>query len=83
MKNYTCFAEALDEYREDGGVMLYIPASSHGPDTWQLMSDVETRTWYPDIKPSDWKCLTEDALANGGLTNEQIEKELEGWVDVK
>ena len=73
------FDSALAKFREEGGAILFLPATSlssnrwfvsYGDDVYEMLNEGLT------IRE-----VTEQALANGGLSQEQINQEMEYFCD--
>lgn len=79
-KFYSDFKEALEAWREHGGALSYYG----GYESWELI-DMGTAVDYTiGTNGGDFKTpreLTEHALAMGGLTPEEIEREMADWQD--
>lgn len=77
MGTYKNFDEALKDFRESGGAMIYYGPSSDGPACWEvtdIMSAIEM------VGPSHTpRYATELALTMGGMSEGEIQRELEGW----
>jgi predicted phosphoadenosine phosphosulfate sulfurtransferase len=87
MKQYTNFSEALEVFRNDGGAMYYVKPHTFTTETGKQSAP---ESWYvgdPDkiteMIPANCtlKEASEYALSKGGMTEEQIAKEMEEWVD--
>lgn len=82
---YNDFEEALEAWREHGGVLNYYCSCSIGPECWELILDEGTVKDYT-IGTFGTECatpreMTEYALEMGGLTPEQIAQEMANWQD--
>ena len=75
MKTTDIFEEAYQEYQDDGGAMNYIQAGSDGPEMWQTGTCAEIRE-ATGASPRD---TTEDALYAGGLSQQEIDKQMDEW----
>lgn len=81
MTIYRTFDEALEAWRELGGVLSYYCSCSIGPECWELILDEETVKDYIGTECVTPREMTEYALAMGGLTPEEIEREMADWQD--
>jgi hypothetical protein len=74
MKYYSDFDQALTEFRESGGAMLYDEPGWHVGDAVEI---TEMVNWDGDAKTL--RDVTEYALEMGKLTGEEISRELAYW----
>lgn len=82
---FFTFQEALEAWREQGGVLNYHPQLLPSwQELWEVC-DTETAEFYTrgthGTRRKTPRELTEHALAMGGLTPEEIEREMADWVD--
>lgn len=73
MRHYRDFNEALESFRLSGGAMNYDGMTG----VWSVGEYQEIKE-FSEATPRE---QTEYALAEGGLSDEQIDKELEDWED--
>lgn len=73
---YDNFADALSEFRLSGGAMCFASATSDDAASWEVTHAEELTECFMDPRAA-----TENALREGGMTDEQVTAELADWQD--
>jgi hypothetical protein len=75
MKTISVFADAVAELRESGGGMVWLPPTSEDSlGEWVVGACEDLRSYCDDPRES-----TRCALAVGGMTTDEIDRELVDW----
>ena len=79
MQIHRNFADALTEWRQLGGAMLFHQASARDePSGWQVWLSLDD---LEDVIDRTAREATAEALRQGGMTEEQIKVEMADWWD--
>jgi hypothetical protein len=82
-KGHEHFADALEEFHANGGAMMFHQATNEGPSLWQVMDAGDMKSCYPDAieRGQSVRAITEHALNEGGLSQEEIAIEMQDWIE--
>jgi hypothetical protein len=77
MSMHPNFDEALAEFRQSGGAMNYHCAMPDAPEAWQVCDGKELEEQIEGTARE----ATESALAEGGMSDDEIAAELSDWAE--